>query len=323
LPLVSSLVGKQVRARACRLYAYATGSAGFSAEHDLKSEDSEDRIGTLMIVLPSGFTGGDLVVKNKCTQEGEALNWAERLPKSTPDVPGSLVLPWAYVSADTLFSIKPVDSGVQLILSYDIFVPKPWMESSSASLESAFLAENLRRCLSNPEFLPEGGKVAFALTNAYPVTPSTGKKAFESKFHYQLKGADALFYFVATKLGLKVDMRTVYKFEDEEEIERVIFDQDLERDDDAADEEEPEESTTATVTGDSSALARDLASLLLTSRKMTFFTSGACDEDGDILVEQISSQCKAKAELDVIWARQPSKGTFSKSGAYATYYCDW
>jgi hypothetical protein len=322
LHFVSSIAGKQVQARASRLNVCATGAAGFGAVHDSKdttpkSEDSEDYVGTLMVILPSGFMGGNLIINSKNKEEGETLNWAEKVPKSASDVTGSLVLPWAFVSADTQYRTKPVDSGVQLILSYDMVVPKPWMESSSVSLDSAALAQDLQQCLSNPRFLPEGGKVAFALMNAYPVTPSA-KKAFKSKFHHQLRGADARLYSVATKLGLKVEMRTVYKFEHGDQVEKVIEYGDR----DAAEEREGE-----LPTGDSSALGEGYASLLLTSQKMTFFTGGVCPSDyrydRDPLLQQMVSVCEAKAELDVIWARQPSKGAFSKSGAYAISCRDW
>jgi hypothetical protein len=316
LPFVSSLVGKQVRAKASKFGLYATGG-GFSAASD--TPKSGDHVGTLLVVLPTNFTGGDLVVKNK--DKEETMNWAEKLSSSSSDT-GSLGVRWAFIgAADTEYSIRPIDSGLQLILSYDIIAPKPWMESSSASLDSAAMAR-LQQCLSNPKFLPEGGKLAFALTNAYPIRPlkgSAGRDFFKNEFHHQLRGADALFYSAATTLGLKIEMRTVYNCEDGHDghdISSVL---------EKYYDEEPDWDT---IPNDDSSAMID-GSLLLTSQKMTFFKGGLLPEEAesryerDGLFEQMVAACEAEVELDVIWARRPSKGAYTATGAYADCDRQW
>jgi hypothetical protein len=312
LPFVSSLVGKQVRAKASKLGLYATGG-GFSAVAD--TPKSEAHVGTLVVVLPTNFTGGDLVVKNK--DKEETLDWAEKL-SSSRDPTNSLVIQWAFIDADMEYSIKPVDSGLQLVLSYNIVVPKPWIESSLATLNTpTSLAHNLQQCLSNPEFLSDGGKLAFALTKAYPITPlrgSAGRDFFKNEFHQQLRGADALFYSVATMLGLKIEMCIVYDLYGHKtgDLEKVINKYHYH-------EKEPDSDILPR--GDLSALFD--TSLLLTSQETSFFLDGLCRDDQLTILEMIIEACKANVELDVIWARRPSRGTSTATGAHTFHMEDW
>jgi hypothetical protein len=74
MPIVTDIIGTPVRAELYKLNSYATGGF-FGAHRD--TPKSEDHIGTLVVCLPTRFTGGNLVYKHK---KGKAtFDWAEKL----------------------------------------------------------------------------------------------------------------------------------------------------------------------------------------------------------------------------------------------------
>jgi hypothetical protein len=166
---------------------------------------------------------------------------------------------------------------------------------------------HLKQSLADPKFLPEGGTVAFALTHEYPAL-IRDRKNFKKAFHSHLKGADALFYSIAVVLGLKIEMRTVYKIGDDDDVlgcivENIFYDH--------------EEWGKMFMYDEFSPLSKgrdDRDEGLVTSKVATDFEGG---DETDPIDQQILENCKAFLELPVMWAFKDGKNT--KTGAYASF----
>jgi hypothetical protein len=72
-PPISTFFGNPVRAELYKLNSYAT-EGFFGAHRD--TAKGEDHIGTLVVCLPCGFTGGKLIVKHKDNEY--AFDWADK-----------------------------------------------------------------------------------------------------------------------------------------------------------------------------------------------------------------------------------------------------
>jgi hypothetical protein len=306
MPVITDLVGKPVRAELYKLSSYSTGGF-FGGRRD--TPKSEDHIGTLVVCLPSKFTGGNLIYKHK--NEEATLDWAEKLSSKPPGAGGALIQ-WVFSYVDSIeHSVEPVKSGFRLTLSYDIFAAKPWASSPltsgiSDSASSPFY-HVLKQSLADPRFLPEGGTVAFSLIHEYPVLVTSSNHDFRNNFHNHLKGADAIFYSIAILLGLKVEMRTVYEINDYDEIKNTI-DEILEDDYKA----ETRKKCKMFLFDEFSPL-QDEFNGFFTSEVTTDFEGAECDT----LDRQIIQGCQACLELPVIWAFKD--GGYTLTGAYASF----
>jgi hypothetical protein len=310
VPLISNFFGRPIRAELYKLNSYAAG--GFSGAHR-DTPKTEGYLGTLIVCLPSKFTGG-----NKPRKEEATFNWAEKLSSSTfSESPGAAaVVQWAFSCTDEYeHSVEPVKSGFQFTLTYHIFAAKPWASDllTNALYDSTTLPYNfyhdLKRCLADPEFLPEGGTVAFVLMQPY--YDLFDIQNFEKQFHNYLRGSDALFYSIAILLGLKVEVRTVYEMSDNDEVKESIhriFNHDY---------KEIEKQSKAFLFDSFSPLT-NVNKGLFTSKVATDFGGEYCNtlflNDSETIACQVAEKCRAYLELPVIWAFK--EGYITDAGAY-------
>jgi hypothetical protein len=158
-------------------------------------------MGTLVVCLPTHFSGGQCVMKYE--EEEETLDWAAQSPTAG--------VQWVFLFGPVDHHIEPVTSGVRLTIAYDIFATdlESTLMASSLDPKSFLFGQHLSKALGQSDFLPAGGTVGFALTYPYPVI----SEAFDFGREYPklLKGADALLYNVALSLGLDVQLRGVYE----------------------------------------------------------------------------------------------------------------
>jgi len=149
----------------------------------------DDMLGTLLICLPSLFTGGDFetsmgsekasyLVKNKSYDwektEGGCYDWWK-------DTPNSKELPWCAFFADVDHEIKTVTGGVRVTMAYLIRrkdsksalsqLPRQIMEKEQASI----IHDEIQKALGDETFLKSGGKIGYPCMHLY-----TNKEVFPS-----------------------------------------------------------------------------------------------------------------------------------------------
>ncbi|KIJ40410.1 hypothetical protein M422DRAFT_173710, partial [Sphaerobolus stellatus SS14] len=103
--------GRNLVAEPYKLNAYTEGGF-FKAHRD--TPKSSEQVGTLIICLPSAFTGGSLRISHK--GQDQIIDWAE----AASNFQGN-ALPWVFLFSDVEHEVYPVTSGVRLTLAYDVF----------------------------------------------------------------------------------------------------------------------------------------------------------------------------------------------------------
>jgi len=163
-------VGGQVNAELYKLLIYDTGSF-FVSHRD--TEKAPGMFATLVLVLPSLYTGGELLVRHRGQEARLELNTAE-----------ASELAFAAFYADCLHEVLPVSSGCRLTLIYNLLRADPTQATQPPDYrdEQAELADWLRRWGAEP--VEPGGpvKLIYPLEHAY----TQAELSFAA-----LKGADA------------------------------------------------------------------------------------------------------------------------------------
>lgn len=165
-------------------------------------------LGTLVVVLPSQYTGGDLVLQH----QGHARRALWGVPlNSSPTL-----LRWIAFFGDVDHSVRPVQEGVRLTLSYilrrttlsSLPLPPPPPTQMDA------LGTCLRTALADGQFLVKGGTLAVPCHHLYSKEDLFGKKSpaaesdtpLTTALVAKLKGRDALVASTVLNLGLDVTL---------------------------------------------------------------------------------------------------------------------
>ena len=165
--------------------------------------------GTLVIVFPTPHKGGALHLRHRGQEwtfdSGEAL-----AAKDQPSV--------GYVAyfSDIEHEVAPVISGHRITYTYSLYFHDdrsslfsawqhliPPLPANHRAFREAFTA-----LLENPEFMADGGTLAFGLRHSYPIK--------DSLMHVGsvLKGSDAVVYQGATALGYAPALYVYYQDQD-------------------------------------------------------------------------------------------------------------
>ena len=102
---------RSIRAELHKLNMY-TGPGGHFKSH-VDTPRSKDMFGSLVVCLPTQFTGGALVTRHK--GEEKVFDWS-----SSPEDPLNVVC-WAAFFSDVEHEILPVTSGHRLTLTYNLY----------------------------------------------------------------------------------------------------------------------------------------------------------------------------------------------------------
>jgi hypothetical protein len=116
-------------------------------------------------------------------------------------------------------TVSPIISGHCVTLKYNLYLRDPSVSSGLPSSiacttwnELAF-REKLSKLLSNPSFLPAGGKLGFSLLNHYSISVHQGEgddRVFVSSALPPLRGIDAVVKRVCEEFSLLVTPCIVY-----------------------------------------------------------------------------------------------------------------
>ena len=179
-----------IRAELYKLNVYSTGGH-FKAHVD--TPRSKEMFGSLVVCLPSQFTGGALVTRHQDRQV--TFDWSSS-PNATH---------WASFFSDVEHEVLPVTSGHRVTLTYNLYHSAP-ISPQLHDVTSTKLYQNLSSALLAPHFMPKGGTLGFYCQHKYVETLSDSD--FSSQLPF-LKGDDMIVHSVAKSLGLSVDLKAM------------------------------------------------------------------------------------------------------------------
>jgi hypothetical protein len=183
------------------------GKGSFFKPH-VDTPRSENMFGSLVIVFPTPHEGGALHLRHRDHEwifdSGKALS-AEENPS----------IGFVAFFSDIEHEVTPVISGHRITLTYNLYFddggPVSANDATSEHLtppplpnEGAF-REAFKALLENPEFLADGGTLAFGLRHVYPINRDL-KHVYDV-----LKGSDAVVYQSFRALGYEPVLYLYYQ----------------------------------------------------------------------------------------------------------------
>ena len=147
------------RAELYKLNIYSGPGGHFKAHID--TPRSGDMFGSLVVCLPTQFTGGELVTRHKGQEV--RFDWS-----SSPDNPMKKVS-WAAFFNDVEHEVLPVTDGYRLTLTYNLYCDHKLSRDIAPTVSitcSSFYCE-LRAAVSNPHFMRDGGVLGFSCQHQY------------------------------------------------------------------------------------------------------------------------------------------------------------
>ena len=182
---------RSIRAELHKLNLY-TGPGGHFKSH-IDTPRSGDMFGSLVICLPTQFSGGALVIRYG--DQEVVFDWS-----SLPDSPLSEVS-WAAFFSNVEHEILPVSAGHRLTLTYNLFAVQERLPSGNPFYNC------LQTAIGTPHFMRGGGCLAFKCVHLYAFSLLNEKELLP----HVLKGADYLIFSSAKLLDLRVTVKPVVK----------------------------------------------------------------------------------------------------------------
>ena len=145
--IVPTVVG--LRAELYKLNIYALG--GFFKAH-LDTPRSEKMFGSLVVCLPTQFTGGELIVRHH--KEEIKYDWSSTASDT------SSTLHWAAFFSDVEHEVLPVSEGYRVTLTYNLSYQSK-ASDSTFDVKTCSFYKLLQATLSNPVFMRDGGVLGF------------------------------------------------------------------------------------------------------------------------------------------------------------------
>ena len=145
--IVPTVVG--LRAELYKLNIYARG--GFFKAH-VDTPRSEKMFGSLVVCLPTQFTGGELIVRHH--KEEIKYDWSSAASDT------SSTLHWAAFFSDVEHEVLPVSEGYRVTLTYNLSYQSKTSEST-IDIKTYNFYKLLQATLSNPVFMRDGGVLGF------------------------------------------------------------------------------------------------------------------------------------------------------------------
>ena len=191
-----------------RLISSCYPGKGSSFKPDVDTSRNEMTFGSLVIVLPTPHEGGALLLRHRGHEW--IFDYGQELAAQ-----GQSSIGYVAFFSDVEHEVAPVASGHFITLTYNLYfddggpvsanhavsehltLPQPANENA---FRDAFLA-----LLENPEFLAEGGTLAFGLRNVYPFKDDL------KRVRSALKGSDAVVYRRVRALGYEPVLYVFYE----------------------------------------------------------------------------------------------------------------
>ena len=145
--IVPTVVG--LKAELYKLNIYARG--GFFKAH-VDTPRSEKMFGSLVVCLPTQFTGGELIVRHH--KEEIKYDWSSTASDT------SSTLHWAAFFSDVEHEVLPVNEGYRVTLTYNLSYQSK-ASDSTFDVKTCSFYKLLQAILSNPVFMRDGGVLGF------------------------------------------------------------------------------------------------------------------------------------------------------------------
>ena len=198
------------------------GKGSFFKPH-IDTPRGEKMFGSLVVVFPTPHEGGALFLRHR-GQEWVFDSGRELTTSHPPSI--------GYVTffSDVEHEVAPVMSGHRVTLTYNLYFDSgPGFSKDPASEhlslpptvnENAF-RESFQGLLENPEFLANGGTLAFGLRHVYPILERINSIDDDDcknptplePIYGALKGSDAVVYQTARALGFQPMLYMYYEWE--------------------------------------------------------------------------------------------------------------
>ena len=144
-----------IRAELYKMNVYSGPTGCFKAHVD--TPRGGNMFGSLVVCLPSQFTGGSLVTRHQ--DQEVTYDWSS--PTSDP------VIQWAAFFSDVEHEILPVTNGYRVTLTYNLYHCDQLNPVPSLNVTTTPFYQNLKAALGQPHFLREGGVLGFACQHSY------------------------------------------------------------------------------------------------------------------------------------------------------------
>ncbi|OSX57111.1 hypothetical protein POSPLADRAFT_1112134, partial [Postia placenta MAD-698-R-SB12] len=187
-----------IRAEMYKLNVY--GKDSFFKPH-VDTPRGQSMFGTLVIVFPPPHDGGSLILRH----HDEEWTFDSGRMLSEQQEPS---LAYVMFFSDVEHEVMPVKSGYRVTVTYNLYFSQdrypapsatPLMDTSALELKTVF-----QTLLDDPTFLPQGGRIAFALSHRYPI--DVVKQSIDTVARH-LKGRDAKLRKICHQLSLATDLR--------------------------------------------------------------------------------------------------------------------
>ena len=191
---------RSIQAEVYKLNIYSSG--GFFKAH-VDTLRSEQMFGSLVVCLPTQFSGGELVIRH----HGRTVKFDWSSPPDNPRKTAS----WAVFFSDVEHEVLPVTEGHRITLTYNLYSKTCETKAIEAislhdtSINSLY--KELSAALRHPHFMRSGGVLGFVCQHKYTYTDLNST----SSLPHLLRGADKIVYSVARSLGLSVIVKPVIK----------------------------------------------------------------------------------------------------------------
>jgi hypothetical protein len=170
---------------------------------------NERMFASLIVSFPTHYDGGDMLLRH--LEDEYSVVSQNKLNDSS-----SACIAYAAYFCDVERTVSPIISGYYVSLKYNLYLRGPFVypgPSSSITCttwnELAF-REKLSKLLSDPLFLPAGGKLGFSLLNHYPISVHQTDSPPVSSALPPLRGIDAVIKRVCEEFSLLVTPCIVY-----------------------------------------------------------------------------------------------------------------
>ena len=193
LPLLLKTLVPNMRSIRAQLYKLNIYGPGGHFRPHVDTPKSPEMFGSLVLCLPTQFTGGSLVLHHR--EKEVVFDWS-----STPDHPAKTIK-WAAFFSNIEHEILPVISGHRVTLTYNLYSEGSEIVGLPIySPELAAFKQHILRALGSPHFMRKGGILGFNTLNDQKLLP------------WMLKGADYNIVVEVRSLGIPVVVKPYIKY---------------------------------------------------------------------------------------------------------------
>lgn len=146
-----------IRAELYKMNIYKAPTGCFKAHVD--TPRSGNMFGSLVVCLPSQFSGGALVTRHNGQQC--VYDWSSRTDDQAQKIQ------WAALFSDVEHEILTVTDGCRVTLTYNLYHCDQLYPVPAVDVTTSPFYANLKSALENPHFLRFGGILGFACQHAY------------------------------------------------------------------------------------------------------------------------------------------------------------